>query len=148
MNSADDAPRVLARLHETHALAHEIAGELASAGMSAVGELQHLLIDVSEMIDCSGIGNGLGAPSSSHASVQAERSWRQNFPVRDFDRIVLRDVAASSFSLTTGDVSASGVVSQTEPVHAPAAPIAMHAAICRPVTIPPAARTGIELPMD
>src|SRR5438552_6900689 len=100
------------------------------------------------MIDWSGIGSGLGASSSSHASVHALRSWRQNFPVRDFDRMVLRDVAASNFSLITGDVSASGVVSQTEPVHAPAAPIAMHAAIWRPVTIPPAASTGIELPMD
>ncbi len=34
------------------------------------------------------------------------------------------------------------VASHTEPVQAPAAPIAMHAAICRPVMMPPAASTG------
>ena len=34
-----------------------------------------------------------------------------------------------------------------EPVHAPAAPSATDAAICRPVTMPPAARTGTDLPI-
>ncbi len=33
------------------------------------------------------------------------------------------------------------VVSHTEPVQAPAAPMAMQAAICRPVAMPPAAKT-------
>jgi len=88
-----------------------------------------LLIAVSDTTDCIGIGSGLGAPSASQASVQSERSWRQNLPVRDFERIVSLAVAASIFSFTTGLVSASGVVNHTEPVHAPAAPIATAAAI-------------------
>src|SRR5260221_14232837 len=105
-------------------------------------------MQVSETIDCSGIGKGFGAPSASQASVQSERSWRQYFPVRDLERIVPREVAASIFSFTAGDVSASGVVSQTDPVHAPAAPIAIQAAICRPATMPPPARTGTLEPID
>ncbi len=39
-------------------------------------------------------------------------------------------------------VSDSTVASHTEPVQTPAAPIAMQAAICRPVMMPPAASTG------
>ena len=57
-----------------------------------------------------------------------------------------REVAASIFCTVCGAVSASSVVSHTEPVHAPAAPIATAAAICLPVTIPPAASTGTSLP--
>ena len=57
-----------------------------------------------------------------------------------------REDAASIFCLVCGAVSASSVVSHTDPVHAPAAPIATHAAICRPVTMPPAASTGMSLP--
>ena len=62
--------------------------------------------------------------------------------------MVPRDPAASIFSFTTGEVSASGVVSHTEPVQAPAAPMAMQAAICLPVTIPPAASTGVVDPIN
>ena len=58
-----------------------------------------------------------------------------------------RDVAASIFCTVCGAVSASSVVSHTEPVHAPSAPIATAAAICLPVTMPPAASTGVELPI-
>ena len=72
------------------------------------------------------------------ANARSDGSWR----------------AASSFSLTTGArISASaarsrGVARPAEPHQAPAAPIIRHhiqhplAAICRPVTIPPAASTG------
>ncbi|GKU48006.1 hypothetical protein NJB14194_46230, partial [Mycobacterium montefiorense] len=41
--------------------------------------------------------------------------------------------------MTTGSVSASSVVSQTEPHHTPSAPSASAAAIWRPRAIPPAA---------
>lgn len=80
---------------------------------------------------------GLSAPS--HASVQADRSWRAGLPVRPRDRTVWRDRASTIFSRKMGEVSASWVASQTEPVQAPAAPMAMQAAICRPVMMPPAA---------
>ena len=53
------------------------------------------------------------------------------------------DVAARNFSLTTGCVSASSVVSHTEPHHTPSAPRARAAAIWRPSAIPPAASTGV-----
>src|SRR3546814_12861743 len=91
------------------------------------------------------IGRGLGAPSASHASVQGERSWREGLPVRLFERTVSRALAASILSLTTGLVSASAVVSHTDPHPAPCAPIAIAAAIWRPVTMPPAAsdRKGV-----
>jgi hypothetical protein len=42
----------------------------------------------------------------------------------------------------TGEVSLSVVASHTDPVQTPAAPIAMQPAICLPVMMPPAARTG------
>ena len=60
----------------------------------------------------------------------------------DRDRSVSDEVAARNFSFTTGCVSASSVVSHTEPVHTPWAPSAIAAAICRPRAMPPAARTG------
>ena len=41
-----------------------------------------------------------------------------------------------------GGMGSVYLASQTDPVQAPAAPIAMQAAICRPVMIPPAASTG------
>src|SRR5260370_257750 len=69
------------------------------------------------------------------------------FPVRPAERMVSRDVAARNFCPVSGAVSASSVVSHTDPVHAPSAPKAPDAAICLPVTIPPAANTGILLPM-
>ncbi len=67
--------------------------------------------------------------------------------MRPAERTVSRDVAASIFSLVCGAVSASSVVSHTDPVHAPAAPIATMPAICLPVTMPPAASTGTLLPI-
>ena len=90
------------------------------------------------------MARGSGASSCSQASVQGERSCRECLPVRLRARTVSDDEAASIFSFTTGAVSASIVVSQTEPVHTPEAPMAMQAAICRPVTIPPAARIGVS----
>ncbi len=93
------------------------------------------------------MGSGLGAPSASQASVQGERSWRDGLPVRLFDRTVSRALAASILSFTTGFVSASAVVSQTDPHQAPCAPIAIAAAIWRPVTMPPAARIGVVSPI-
>ena len=61
--------------------------------------------------------------------------------------MVSRDVAARNFCTVCGAVSASSVVNHTDPVHAPSAPIATAAAICLPVTIPPAASTGTA-PVD
>src|SRR5690349_21528535 len=94
------------------------------------------------------MGRGDGASSLSHASVQGERSWRDGLPVRERERTVSREDAASIFSLTMGLVSASVVVSQTEPHQAPAAPMAIAAAICPPVVMPPAARIGVFAPID
>src|SRR4051794_39140123 len=95
------------------------------------------------MMLCSGIGSapGLSGPRS-HASVHTERNCRAGFPVRPFERIASREDAAIIFSRKISVVSDSTVASHTEPVQAPAAPIAMHAAICRPVMMPPAASTG------
>ena len=93
--------------------------------------------DASAMsIGCSGIGNGPGDAADSHSSVHAERSWRAGLPVRLRERSVSDDVAARNFSLTNGWVSASAVVSHTEPHHTPSAPSASAAAICRPVADP------------
>ena len=101
----------------------------------------------SAIIACSGNGNGARPPLfGAHALVQSETSCREGFPVRPAERMVSRDEAATILSLVCGAVSASSVVSHTDPVHAPAAPSATDAAICRPVTIPPAARTGVSRP--
>src|SRR5439155_21616844 len=89
-----------------------------------------------------GMGNAPGLSGCSQASVQAERNCREYFPVRHLDRTVSRDLAAIIFSRKISEASDSVVASQTEPVHTPAAPIAMQAAIWRPVMIPPAASTG------
>ena len=88
------------------------------------------------------MGSGPGESGPSQASVQALLSWRAGFPVIDRDRSVSDDVARRNFSFTTGWVSASWVVSHTEPVHTPCAPRAIAAAICRPRAMPPAASTG------
>ena len=93
---------------------------------------------------CSGIGKGSGASSACQASVHADRSWRVYLPVRLRERTVWRELAERNFCFTAEAVSASAVVSQTEPVHTPCAPIAITAAICRPVAMPPAANTGIS----
>src|ERR1700712_49474 len=97
------------------------------------------------MMLCSGIGSapGLSGPRS-HASVHTERNWRAGLPVRPLERTASREEAAIIFSRKISVVSDSTVASHTEPVQAPAAPIAMHAAICRPVMMPPAARTVTE----
>ena len=86
--------------------------------------------------------SGSGVSSRFHSSVQALRSIRAGLPVSDRDRRVSPDPAESILSLTTGWVSASSVVSHTEPHHTPAAPSAMAAAIWRPRPIPPAPSTG------
>ncbi len=88
------------------------------------------------------MARGVGLPSASQAAVQDDFSCRENLPVRALERIVSPEVAWIIFSLTIGFVSASLVVSHTDPVQAPAAPMAIHAAIWRPVTIPPAAKIG------
>ena len=82
----------------------------------------------------------------AQALVQSDTSCRDGLPVRPAERIVSREDAASIFCLVYGAVSASSVVSHTDPVQAPAAPSATEAAICRPVTIPPAASTGVSRP--
>jgi len=71
-----------------------------------------------------------------------ERNCRAGLPVRPLERMASREDAAIIFSRKISDVSDSTVASHTEPVHAPDAPSAMHAAIWRPVAIPPAASTG------
>jgi NAD(P)H-dependent flavin oxidoreductase YrpB (nitropropane dioxygenase family) len=85
-----------------------------------------------------------GAPDPLPMPLQGERSCRVYLPVRLRERTVCRELAERNFSLITGAVSASAVVSHTEPVQAPSAPIAIQAAICLPVTMPPAARMGIS----
>ena len=62
--------------------------------------------------------------------------------MRPLERTVSRERASIIFSRKISEVSDSCVASHTEPVHTPAAPIAMHAAIWRPVMMPPAASTG------
>lgn len=47
---------------------------------------------------------------------------RAGLPVSDRDRTVSEDVAARNLSLTTGGVSASSVVNQTDPHQTPSAP--------------------------
>ena len=91
----------------------------------------------------SGIGSGGGEPGLSHSSVHAVRSMRAGLPVSERERMVSREVAATYFCFTTGCVSASSVVSHTEPHHTPAAPSASAAATWRPRAMPPAARTGV-----
>ena len=70
---------------------------------------------------------------------------RACFPVSDRDRIVSAEVAARNFSFTTGWVSASSVVSHTDPHHTPWAPSAIAAAIWRPRPMPPAPSTGRDV---
>src|SRR5215510_14341852 len=91
---------------------------------------------------CKGIGNGPGLSGPSQASVHAERSWREYLPVRHLDRTVSRDRASIIFWRKISEVSDSVVASHTDPVHTPAAPRIIHAAIWRPVMIPHAANTG------
>ena len=93
-------------------------------------------------IGCIGMGNGPGPSGESHSSVQAVRSMRAGFPVIDRDRTVSDEPAARNLLFTDGGVSASSVVSQTEPHHTPSAPRARPAASWRPRAMPPAARTG------
>ena len=69
---------------------------------------------------------------------------RACLPVSDRERIVSADVAARNFSFTTGWVSASSVVSHTDPHHTPCAPSAIAAAIWRPRPMPPAPSTGMS----
>ena len=88
--------------------------------------------------------SGSGVSSRSHSSVHADFSIRACLPVSDRERIVSADVAARNFSFTTGCVSASSVVSHTDPHHTPCAPSAIAAAICRPRPMPPAPSTGMS----
>src|SRR5213592_2049423 len=93
-------------------------------------------------IDISGSGSDPGLSGPSHASCHPDFSCLLGLPVRAFERIVSRDPAATIFCRNVSDTSDSVVASHTEPVHAPAAPIAMQPAICSPVMMPPAASTG------
>ena len=63
------------------------------------------------------------------ASVQGDLSCLEYFPVLLLERTVSLELANSIFSLTIGFVSASDVVSQTDPHQAPDAPIDIAAAI-------------------
>jgi hypothetical protein len=63
-------------------------------------------------------------------------------PVDARERTVSLVRARTNLSRTAGVVSASSVVSHTEPVHTTLAPRTMAAAIWRPLAMPPAASTG------
>ncbi len=65
------------------------------------------------------------------------RSLRAGLPVVDRDRTVSPNPACRKLSLTAGAVSASSVVSHTDPHHTPSALRAMPAASCRPRATPP-----------
>ena len=130
-------------VHHADALADEVGGQRLRARVALRCQRVDPRMNGSLNIDCSGSGNGFCPPSlSCHASVHSDFKCRAGFPVRPADRMVSRDVAASIFCTVCGAVSASSVVSHTEPVHAPSAPIATAQPICLPVTIPPAASTG------
>jgi DNA-directed RNA polymerase specialized sigma24 family protein len=73
----------------------------------------------STRIGWSGIPNDEGVSGLSHSSVHAVRSCRAGLPVRDRERTVSDDVAARNFRFTVGCVSASSVVSHTDPHHTP-----------------------------
>ena len=90
----------------------------------------------------SGIGSGPGESGPSQASVQGVRSRRAGLPVMLRERTVSREVACSSFSVSTGLASASATVSQIDPVQTPWAPSASPATAWRPQPMPPAASTG------
>ena len=88
----------------------------------------------------AGSGRATALRDASTGDVIAETSsegfdFRGNM-IFDRDRTVSDDVAARYFSFTTGWVSASSVVSHTEPHQTPWAPSAMAAAIWRPRPIP------------
>lgn len=118
------------------------AGFPESAALSIAASAGELNICI------KGIGKTSGLSALPQASCHFERSCRLGLPVRAFERIVSRDVASIIFSRNVALASDSGVASQTEPVHAPCAPIAMQAAICPPVMMPPAAITGTFLRVD
>ena len=74
------------------------------------------------------MGRGPGPSAFSHSSVQGVRSMRAGLPVMERERTVSPRPAWRNFSLTAGMVSASSVVSQTEPHQTPSAPSAIPAA--------------------
>ncbi len=85
----------------------------------------------------------MGVSGLSHSSVQALRSMRAGLPVIERERTVSLEVAAMNLRWIAGSVSASAVVSHTEPHHTPSAPRARAAAIWLPLAMPPAASTGV-----
>jgi len=58
----------------------------------------------------------MGVAGLSHSCVHADFSWRAGFPVRDLLRVVSAEEAPRNFFFTVGWVSASSVVSHTEPL--------------------------------
>ena len=112
-------PGRLDLVHQPDALADEIGGQRLRSRVAGLGELvdtaqrrlgDHRLQRQRQRLAPLGFG--------AQASVQSERSCREGLPVRPADRTVSREVAVSIFCLVCGAVSASSVVSQTEPVHA------------------------------
>ena len=83
-----------------------------------------------------------GDDAPSQAALQGDLSCRNGLPVRQRERSVSPELAERRRSITSGGSSLSAQASQTEPVHAPSAPMASAAANCSPVPIPPAASTG------
>ena len=86
-------------------------------------------------------GQGLQRRGSSHASVQRLRKTRAGLPVHALVRTVSSTPAFRKLSFCAGWACASSTVSRG-PVHTPAAPIDIAASICRPLPMPPAAKTG------
>ena len=95
-------------------------------------------------IGCSGIGERIGVrrvvPLVGPRGAQLARGLAGRALASARCRT---EPAARNFSFTIGCVSASSVVSQTDPHHTPCAPSAIAAAICRPRPMPPAASTGV-----
>ena len=85
----------------------------------------------------SGMGRGSGVSSRAQASVQSFRSIRQGLPVNARDRTVSPLAAARYAPICAGGHSASWTVSQIEPVHTPALPNAIAAAIWAPLPMRP-----------
>ena len=84
-----------------------------------------------------------GPSGRSHSSVQVVRSMRAGLPVmRPGPDGVAGAGARGTCPSRHGGVSASSVVSHTDPHHTPSAPRAIPAASWRPLAMPPAASTG------
>ena len=136
------------RLHLVHLpddLADEVVHELLGAGAFGVRRPLAMRPWASAMsIPCSGIGQRVGVVRVVPlvGPRRAQLAGRLAGGARGCARCPTTS-PRRNFSFTTGWVSASSVVSHTDPHHTPWAPSAIAAAIWRPVAMPPAASTGV-----